>query len=176
MVLRNLLGRRPLGQMNQLRSKMNTIIEWCHLFSTKVATARHVKGQLESRSFFTGPRWGSDSATGSTWIAIRNGPREGIEMIAQVCGLSIGESGMIRNGMRPVHPGEVLLRELMRPPELLVKANRLAKAIDAPANQITAMTKRQRGITGRTAVSLATVSIPLLISGRTCRRPTSVDC
>jgi len=67
--------------------------------------------------------------------------------------------------MRPVHHGEVLLREFMIPPELPVKANRLAKAIDAPANQITTMTKRQRGITGLTAVSLATFSTPLLISG-----------
>lgn len=67
---------------------------------------------------------------------------QGIEMIAHVCGLSIGESVMIRNGDRTVHPGEVLLRELMMLPDLPVKANRRAKAIDVPANQITAMTKR----------------------------------
>ena len=54
-VLRNLLDRRSLGKMNKLRSKMNTIIECCHLFSTKVATARHGIGQIESLSFFTGP-------------------------------------------------------------------------------------------------------------------------
>ena len=77
-------------------------------------------------------------------------------MIARVCGLSIAESVMVKNGMRTVHPGEVLLREVMMPPGLPVKANRLAKAIDVPANQIAAMTKRQRGITGRTAVSRAT--------------------
>ena len=72
---------------------------------------------------------------------------------------------MIRNGMRPVHPGEDLLREFMMRLELPVKANRLAKAIDVSANQITSMSKRQPGITGRTAVSLATFATPLLISG-----------
>ena len=64
---------------------------------------------------------------------------------------------MVKNGMRPIHPGEILLEEFMRPspstPSL--NANMLAKAIDVPANRITAIIKGQRGITGDTAVRFA---------------------
>lgn len=62
---------------------------------------------------------------------------------------------MIKNGMRPVHPGEILLEEFMKPSTSLINANMLAKAIDVPANRITAIIKGQRGITGDTAVRLA---------------------
>ena len=63
---------------------------------------------------------------------------------------------MIKNGMRPIHPGEILLEEFMKPSEPPINAHRLAKAIDVPANRITAIIKSQRGITGDTAVRLAT--------------------
>lgn len=62
---------------------------------------------------------------------------------------------MLKNGMRPVHPGEILLEEFMKPSEPVINANMLAKAIDVPANRITAIIKGQRGITGDTAVRLA---------------------
>ncbi len=62
---------------------------------------------------------------------------------------------MIKNGMRPVHPGEILLEEFMKPSVPPINANMLAKAIDVPANRITAIIKGQRGITGDTAVRLA---------------------
>jgi antitoxin HigA-1 len=62
---------------------------------------------------------------------------------------------MIKNGMRPVHPGEILFEEFMKPSDPPINANMLAKAIDVPANRITAIIKRQRGITGDTAVRLA---------------------
>ena len=62
---------------------------------------------------------------------------------------------MIKNGMRPVHPGEILLEEFMKPSEPPINANVLAKAIDVPAYRITAILKGQRGITGDTAVRLA---------------------
>ena len=62
---------------------------------------------------------------------------------------------MIKNGMRPVHPGEVLLEEFMRPAHPPINANTLAKALKVPANRITAIIKNQRGITGDTAVRLA---------------------
>lgn len=62
---------------------------------------------------------------------------------------------MIKNGMRPVHPGEILLEEFMKPSDPPINANMLAKAIDVPANRITAIIKRQRGITGDTALRLA---------------------
>ena len=63
---------------------------------------------------------------------------------------------MIKNGMRPIHPGEILLEEFMKPSSPPINANMLAKAIDVPANRITAIIKGQRGITGDTAVRLAT--------------------
>ena len=63
---------------------------------------------------------------------------------------------MVKNGMRPVHPGEILLEEFMKPSDPPINANTLAKALDVPANRITAIIKGQRGITGDTAVRLAT--------------------
>jgi len=62
---------------------------------------------------------------------------------------------MIKNGMRPVHPGEILWEEFMKPSDPPINANMLAKALDVPANRITAILKGQRGITGDTAVRLA---------------------
>ena len=62
---------------------------------------------------------------------------------------------MTKNGMRPVHPGEVLLEEFMKPSDPPINANTLAKALEVPANRITAIIKGQRGITGDTAVRLA---------------------
>ena len=52
-----------------------------------------------------------------------------------------------RNPVRGVY-------EASRPP---INANRLAKALEVPANRITAIIKGQRGITGDTAVRLATL-------------------
>lgn len=62
---------------------------------------------------------------------------------------------MMKNGMRPVHPGEILLEEFMKPSDPPMNANTLAKALAVPANRITAIIKGQRGITGDTAVRLA---------------------
>ena len=64
---------------------------------------------------------------------------------------------MIKNGMRPVHPGEILFAEFMKPAEPPINANMLAKTLEVPANRITAIIKGQRGITGDTAVRLATL-------------------
>jgi addiction module HigA family antidote len=58
--------------------------------------------------------------------------------------------------MRPIHPGEILLEEFMKPSNPPLNANTLARALDVPANRITAIIKGQRGITGDTAVRLAT--------------------
>ena len=62
---------------------------------------------------------------------------------------------MIKNGMRPIHPGEILFEEFMKPAKPPIYANRLAKALEVPTNRITIMIKGQRGITGDTAVRLA---------------------
>ena len=62
---------------------------------------------------------------------------------------------MIKDGMRPIHPGEILLEEFMKPSEPPINVNMLAKALEVPANRITAIIKGQRGVTGDTAVRLA---------------------
>ena len=56
------------------------------------------------------------------------------------------------NGMRPVHPGEILRDELQ---ELGLSANALSKALDVPVNRITAILHGQRGVTADTALRLA---------------------
>jgi addiction module HigA family antidote len=56
--------------------------------------------------------------------------------------------------MRPVPPGEILKEEFLKP--LGLTANALAKAIEVPANRITAILKGERGITGDTALRLGT--------------------
>ena len=54
--------------------------------------------------------------------------------------------------MRPIHPGEILREEME---ELGLSANALAKALNVPANRITAILNEQRSITGDTALRLA---------------------
>lgn len=56
------------------------------------------------------------------------------------------------NKMRPIHPGEILKGELE---ELNLSANAFSKALDVPANRITAILNEQRGITADTALRLA---------------------
>ena len=56
------------------------------------------------------------------------------------------------NGMRPVHPGEILREELQT---LGLSANALSKALHVPVNRITAILNRQRGVTADTALRLA---------------------
>ena len=63
---------------------------------------------------------------------------------------------MIKNEMRPVHPGEILFEEFMKPSDPPINADMLAKALEVPANRVPAIIKWQRGITGDAAVRLAT--------------------
>jgi addiction module HigA family antidote len=53
----------------------------------------------------------------------------------------------------PVHPGEVLKEEFMKP--LGLSANALARAIRVPANRISAIANADRAITADTALRLA---------------------
>ena len=57
-----------------------------------------------------------------------------------------------KNGMRPVHPGEMLREELE---ELGLSANAMAQALDVPANRVSAILKGQRGVTADTALRLS---------------------
>ena len=56
------------------------------------------------------------------------------------------------NKMRAIHPGEILKGELE---ELNLSANAFSKALDVPANRITAILNEQRGISADTALRLA---------------------
>jgi len=58
-----------------------------------------------------------------------------------------------KNGMRPVHPGEVLREEFLAPLEM--SANRLASALGVPTNRITEIIAERRGVTADTALRLA---------------------
>ena len=58
-----------------------------------------------------------------------------------------------KNGMRPVHPGEVLREEL---DELGLSANALSKALGVPVNRVTMILNGQRGVSADTALRLAT--------------------
>ena len=58
----------------------------------------------------------------------------------------------VSNGMRPVHPGEILGEELE---ELGLSATALAKALDVPTNRVTAVLRGQRGVTADTALRLS---------------------
>ncbi len=58
----------------------------------------------------------------------------------------------VRNGMPPVHPGEILADEL---DELGLSANALAGRLAVPTNRITAILKGQRGVRADTALRLA---------------------
>ena len=57
-----------------------------------------------------------------------------------------------KNGMRPVHPGEILRDELET---LGLSANALSKKLDVPVNRITAILQGTRGVTANTALRLA---------------------
>src|SRR5437879_3832881 len=61
---------------------------------------------------------------------------------------------MSKHGRRPIHPGEILEEEFIKPSKPSLNANTLAKALGVPVTRVTAILKGQRGITGDTAVRL----------------------
>ena len=60
---------------------------------------------------------------------------------------------MIKNGMRPVHPGEILREDFLLP--LHLSANALAKALNVPAPRINDIARERRGVSADTAMRLA---------------------
>ena len=60
---------------------------------------------------------------------------------------------MLKNGMRPIHPGEILREEYMAP--LGLAANALARALGVTSARINEIVRERRGITGDTALRLA---------------------
>lgn len=60
---------------------------------------------------------------------------------------------MIKNRMRPIHPGEILRDEYMVP--LGLSANGLARALGVTPARVNEIIRGKRGITGDTALRLA---------------------
>ena len=60
---------------------------------------------------------------------------------------------MLKNGMRPVHPGEILKEDYLLP--LGISSRALAKSLHVPAPRINDIVRQRRGITADTAMRLA---------------------
>jgi len=60
---------------------------------------------------------------------------------------------MFKNGMRPVHPGEILKEDYLVP--LGLSARALAKAPHVPAPLVNDIVRQRRGVTADTAFRLA---------------------
>jgi addiction module HigA family antidote len=60
---------------------------------------------------------------------------------------------MLKNGMRPIHPGEILREEYLVP--LGLSANALACALGVTTARVNDIVRERRGITGETALRLA---------------------
>jgi addiction module HigA family antidote len=65
----------------------------------------------------------------------------------------IEETAMFKNGMRPVHPGEILREDYLIP--LGMSARALALALRVPPVRINEIIRGRRGITADTAMRLA---------------------
>ena len=59
---------------------------------------------------------------------------------------------MMKNGMRPVLPGEILLEDYMKP--LGLSENALAKMLGVPTSRVNGIVKAERGVTADTALRL----------------------
>lgn len=83
----------------------------------------------------------------------------------------------IINGMRPIHPGEILREEFLSPMNL--SSNALAIELHVPAPRINEIVRERRSITADTALRLARYLEQVLNSGwawqddydlKTCQR------
>ena len=59
---------------------------------------------------------------------------------------------MVKNGMRPVHPGEILREDFLVP--LGMSANALSKALNVPAPRVNDIVRERRGVSADTALRL----------------------
>ena len=60
---------------------------------------------------------------------------------------------MIKNGMRPIHPGEILQEEFLVP--LGMTATALARALHMTPARVSAIVRQKRGISAETALRLS---------------------
>lgn len=59
---------------------------------------------------------------------------------------------MFKNGMRPVHPGEILLEDYIKPMGVSVRA--VAMALHVPYSRLSEIVKGERGVSADTALRL----------------------
>lgn len=59
----------------------------------------------------------------------------------------------LKNGMRPVHPGEILREEYLKP--LNMSVNALAKRLGVPTSRLNDVVLERRGVSPDTAMRLA---------------------
>ena len=59
---------------------------------------------------------------------------------------------MFKNGMRPVHPGEILLEDYIKPMGVSVRA--VALALQVPYSRLSEIIKCERGVSADTALRL----------------------
>lgn len=59
----------------------------------------------------------------------------------------------LKNGMRPVHPGEILREEYLKP--LNMSVNALAKRLGVPTSRLNDIALERRGVSADTAMRLA---------------------
>lgn len=59
---------------------------------------------------------------------------------------------MLKNGMRPVHPGEVLREDYLKP--LGLSVNALAKRLNVPTSRMNDIVLERRGVSADTALRL----------------------
>ena len=57
-----------------------------------------------------------------------------------------------KNGLRPIHPGEVLREDYLKP--LCMSANALSQALKVPASRVNDIVLERRGVTVDTAMRL----------------------
>ena len=60
---------------------------------------------------------------------------------------------MANNGMRPVHPGEILREDYLKP--LALSVNALSKALKVPTTRMNEIVRENRGVSADTALRLA---------------------
>ncbi|HET8850021.1 MAG TPA: HigA family addiction module antitoxin [Marinobacter sp.] len=60
---------------------------------------------------------------------------------------------MVTVGMRPIHPGEILLEDFLKP--IGMSVNALSKELHVPAQRLNEIVRERRGVSADTAMRLA---------------------
>ena len=87
-----------------------------------------------------------------SFVSVFAGPPK-VRQTSKLWATTEGYQYMLKNGMRPVHPGEVLQEDFLKP--LGMSANALAMALRVPAPRINDVVRRRRGVSADTAMRLA---------------------